>query len=492
MTKTNLSFSFTTTDGNKNSVSTPTTTTTTTTTTTRCKSTTALLQHNNPCLTNNTQEQQQRQQQEEKLEQDPFLTPSIEMVKEVADSIRGNVREYTRHHKLKLVGITAAAQPISECNDNLVLVDQGGADTYSECIRRTCEEDGIDYEVWRVPSESMSSTAHVQMQTLIDRANHLVGIDGILVYYPLFNKPYILGLPNGDNGDNDDDNHNKGAHTSTHKWTLECQEKRIQNGCQSILMRNKHKWPCMSYKTIDDYYRNSINPFRDVEGLCSEYHNRKRFRDQHLYVDRYVGYGGDGGGGFGRGDCVSSSLDENINVQENSTIFPCTALAVLRILKRCLGGKEYDLTKPLGRRLEGVTVTIFNRSQIMGRPLASLLANDGACVYSVDEYSVVMIKTGDKEWNRCYLLPKQDVKSCVEKSSVIVTGVPCSNFRIPTVWIKPNTTVVNVASEPNIDVDELAKIPGIQYIPAVGKVTVALLEHNLVQLHKKKTLPMTS
>jgi methylenetetrahydrofolate dehydrogenase (NAD+) len=404
---------------------------------TRRKSASSLIQHDNPC------------QDTEGLEQDPFLAPSLEMVKEVADSIRNNVRGYTRHHRLKLVGISAA-QTLSECNERIV--DQG-ADTYSECIRRTCEEDGIDYEAWRVTGDDTLSTAHRQMQTLIDRANHHVGIDGILVYYPLFNKPYILGVP---------DDIEKGAH----KWNLQFQEKQIEKGCQSILTRNKHKWPCICYKTIDDFYRDSIHPSKDVEGLCSKYHSRKMFRDQSLYVDRYDGF---------------SQLDGN--GQENSTIFPCTALAVVRILKRCLGDEEYDSTKPIGRRLEGVTVTIFNRSQIMGRPLASLLANDGACVYSVDEHSVIKIHPG-KVWNRCFLL-KKDVKSCVEKSSIIVTGVPSSTFRIPTGWIQPNSTVVNVASEPNIDVDELAKIPGIQYIPAVGKVTVALLEHNLVQLHKK-------
>jgi 5,10-methylene-tetrahydrofolate dehydrogenase/Methenyl tetrahydrofolate cyclohydrolase len=407
--------------------------------TTRRNTASALL-HDNPC------------QDTERYEQDPFLAPSVEMVKEVADSIRSNVREYTRHHKLKLVGITAA-QNLSKSKN--FVVDQG-ADTYSECISRTCEEDGIEYEAWRVMGETMS-TAHLQMQTLIQRANHLMDIDGVLVYYPLFNKPLILGVQ-----DDDDDD------IATHKWSLECQDKQIQNGCQSILMRNKHKWPCICYKTIDDFYRDSIHPSRDVEGLCSEYHSRKKFRDQSLYVDRYDGF---------------SPLDAK-GVQDNSSIFPCTALAVVRILKRCLGNTEYDSEKPIGRRLEGVTVTIFNRSQIVGRPLASLLANDGACVYSVDEHSVVMIKPG-VVWNRCFLM-KKDIRSCVEKSSIIVTGVPSSTFRIPTGWIKPNSTVVNVASEPNIDVNELAKIPGIQYIPAVGKVTVALLEHNLVQLHKKK------
>lgn len=32
---------------------------------------------------------------------------------------------------------------------------------------------------------------------------------------------------------------------------------------------------------------------------------------------------------------------------------------------------------PVGDRMEGKTVTIINRSEIVGRPLGALLANDG-------------------------------------------------------------------------------------------------------------------
>lgn len=226
-------------------------------------------------------------------------------------------------------------------------------------------------------------------------------------------------------------------------------------------------WQSICYKTRDDYYRDSIYPSRDVEGLCSKYHSRKWFRDRSLYVDRYDGV---------------SSLDAMEG--QNKTIFPCTALAVVRILKQCLGKKEYDADKPVGRRFEGMTVTIINRSQILGRPLASLLVNDGACVYSVDEHSIIQMKPGDK-WNRCFLVQK-DIMSCIQESTVIVTGVPCSTFRIPTGWIQPHSTVVNVSSESNVDEDELRNIPGVQYIPAIGKVTVALLEYNLVELHRRR------
>ena len=68
------------------------------------------------------------------------------------------------------------------------------------------------------------------------------------------------------------------------------------------------------------------------------------------------------------------------------------------------------------------------------------------------------------------------------QSSVVVTGVPTKNYRLPTEWIQPGTTVVNVSSFKNVDEDELLKIPGIVYVPLVGKVTVAMLERNLMRL----------
>lgn len=64
----------------------------------------------------------------------------------------------------------------------------------------------------------------------------------------------------------------------------------------------------------------------------------------------------------------------------------------------------------------------------------------------------------------------------------MVTGVPTKDYRLPTEWIQNNTTVVNVASYKNVDEESLLKIPGVVYVPMVGKVTVSMLERNLVRL----------
>ena len=66
-----------------------------------------------------------------------------------------------------------------------------------------------------------------------------------------------------------------------------------------------------------------------------------------------------------------------------------------------------------------------------------------------------------------------------------MTGVPTKAYRLPSEWIQPNTTVVNVSSFKNVDEESLLKIPGVIYVPLVGKVTVAMLERNLVRLYEQ-------
>jgi hypothetical protein len=70
------------------------------------------------------------------------------------------------------------------------------------------------------------------------------------------------------------------------------------------------------------------------------------------------------------------------------------------------------------------------------------------------------------------------------QSSVVVTGVPTKAYRLPTEWIQEHTTVVNVASFKNVDEEALLQIPGVVYVPLVGKVTVAMLERNLMRLYE--------
>jgi methylenetetrahydrofolate dehydrogenase (NAD+) len=150
---------------------------------------------------------------------------------------------------------------------------------------------------------------------------------------------------------------------------------------------------------------------------------------------------------------------------------------VVKILEACPGC--YDKTKVAGRQTEGKVATVINRSEIVGRPLAAMLANDGADVYSVDIDSIYLFRGG-----KLQKVENETAESCVRKSSIVVTGVPTKSYRLPTEWIQKNTTVVNVASFKNVDQEALLKIEGTTYVPMVGKVTVAMLERNLVRLYE--------
>jgi methylenetetrahydrofolate dehydrogenase (NAD+) len=105
--------------------------------------------------------------------------------------------------------------------------------------------------------------------------------------------------------------------------------------------------------------------------------------------------------------------------------------------------------------------------------------------------------------------------------------VPSPKYKLPTEWIKPGAVVVNVASCKNVNEEELMQVglrlehtnaathhllapniaksqrdradvqsvppdtshhilqvPGVVYVPLVGKVTVAMLERNLMRLYE--------
>mmetsp|Transcript_10515 Transcript_10515/g.16057 ORF Transcript_10515/g.16057 Transcript_10515/m.16057 type:complete len:368 (-) Transcript_10515:2106-3209(-) len=197
----------------------------------------------------------------------------------------------------------------------------------------------------------------------------------------------------------------------------------------------------------DDYLRDTISYKCDVEGLCHLYRT-------NLY--RNIRF-----------------FDYPRNTQK--CLLPCTALSVMKLLEASPGCS--DSSRPIGQKMRGKIVTVINRSEIVGRPLAAMLANDGAEVYSVDISSIYLFRNGRLE--KC---EDETTETCVRKSSIVITGVPTKAYRLPTHWIQPNSTVINVASFKNVDEDALLEVPGVVYIPQVGKVTVAMLERNLVRL----------
>ncbi|KAI9819509.1 MAG: hypothetical protein M1827_006957 [Pycnora praestabilis] len=162
------------------------------------------------------------------------------------------------------------------------------------------------------------------------------------------------------------------------------------------------------------------------------------------------------------------------------SILPCTPLAVVKILEYL---RIYNTILPYGNRLFGRSIIVINRSEVVGRPLAALLANDGATVYSVDVNNVQLFTRGEGIKNRRHEViekPEWGLKDCLPLSDVVISGVPGDSFKVPTGLLRDGAVCVNFSSEKNFgpEVKEKASI----YVPAIGKVTIIVLLRNLLRI----------
>lgn len=169
--------------------------------------------------------------------------------------------------------------------------------------------------------------------------------------------------------------------------------------------------------------------------------------------------------------------------ETQKSILPCTPLAMVKILEY-LG--VYNTLIPYGNRLYGKTVTIVNRSEIVGRPLAALLANDGATVYSVDITGTQKFTRGQGLKFKRHQVADVDIplSEAVSHSDVVVTGVPSPSYKFPVEYLKDGAVCINFSSEKNFDpnVKEHASL----YVPSIGKVTISMLLRNLLRLIENK------
>lgn len=258
---------------------------------------------------------------------------------------------------------------------------------YAEWTERAFVRDGLLFERREV--------AEHELEEALEEANQDPDVHGIMIYYPVFGqRPSFHG----------------GSH--------------------------------------DDYLRDCVSPFKDVEGLC-HFYRRSLYRNRRCVDDAGL----------------------------KKCILPCTPLAVVKCLEH-IGVYDGDL--PLGDRMRGKTVVIVNRSEVVGRPLAAIIANDGATVFSVDLDSTYIYTRGRVE------VPSEGetVESVVRRADIVVLGVPSDKYKMDPSWVKEGAVVLNVASHKNIDEAELLSTrPGVRYVGQVGKVTVAMLERNLLRLH---------
>jgi 5,10-methylene-tetrahydrofolate dehydrogenase/methenyl tetrahydrofolate cyclohydrolase len=195
-------------------------------------------------------------------------------------------------------------------------------------------------------------------------------------------------------------------------------------------------------------------------------------------------------------------LPDSTPISSNSLqLYPCTALSVLwsieafhisRTLSSTTTGIDEASAEALSRYSElhvpsdkwkNLTVSVINRSEIMGRPLAVMLARKGATVYSIDIDSILQFQPNGR-MHRCNTADIT-LQNCLTDSNVVVTGVPDPDFQLPLNFIQKGSTIISVSEYPNVCEETLlSQRPDILYIPQVGKVTVAVLENNLVHLKK--------
>ncbi len=145
------------------------------------------------------------------------------------------------------------------------------------------------------------------------------------------------------------------------------------------------------------------------------------------------------------------NMYQNIRFLDNQklqkSILPCTPLAIIKILEYL---RVYNAILPYGNRLFGHSITIVNRSEVVGRPLAALLANDGACVYSVDVTGVQQFTRGEGiKKSRHEVVEKEgwSLKDCVPFSDVVISGVPRESFKFPTDLLREGAVCINFSTE---------------------------------------------
>ena len=192
----------------------------------------------------------------------------------------------------------------------------------------------------------------------------------------------------------------------------------------------------------DNYLRNQVDYRKDIEA-GSLYWTQKLYTNDRL-------------------------ADKNTS---KKALLPCTPLAIVKLLAE-IGGYS-DHLQPLKNK----KVTIFNRSEVIGRPLAMMMSNDGAQVYSFDIKGPLLFEQA---------IPSEINISRAEalrESQIVITGVPNKNFAaIKSEEISDGTICINFSSINNFAADITTKAT--IFVPKIGPMTVAMCMRNVLRLYQ--------
>ena len=192
----------------------------------------------------------------------------------------------------------------------------------------------------------------------------------------------------------------------------------------------------------DVYLRDLVEPAKDVEGMHSCW-------VRLLYENRRF-------------------LDDG---KTRKAILPCTPLAILKLVDAA-GSVPFA----------GRTVTIFNRSEVVGRPLASMMAHDGARVYSFDVDGPLRFEPPARP-DGAYSLHETGVTraQALAESEIVITGVPSKRFElVSAAELRPGSLCINFSTYKNFSEDILGKAA--TFIPRVGPMTVLMVIRNALRL----------
>lgn len=123
-------------------------------------------------------------------------------------------------------------------------------------------------------------------------------------------------------------------------------------------------------------------------------------------------------------------------------------------------------------------IELVYRSEVVGRPLAALLSNDGARVFSADIDSIQEYTKrprplpGEVPGRRYH--PHHVVRSCTKSleeclavSDVVISAVPNVSYKVRTGLLKDGCICVNVASEKNFEPDVREKVRSVRLYPGL-------------------------
>ncbi|KAJ5678758.1 methylenetetrahydrofolate dehydrogenase [Penicillium macrosclerotiorum] len=160
------------------------------------------------------------------------------------------------------------------------------------------------------------------------------------------------------------------------------------------------------------------------------------------------------------------------------TLVPCTPKAVEAILQWLA---IHDPNLPTRDQLNKWEICIINRSDVVGLPLAQMLAGQGARVYSVDVAGVQLFYRVNHPWGSGRVERMHSdltLREAVRASRVIISAVPHPAFKVETKWLQVGAICVNVSSAKNFEPDVLDIAS--KFVPRIGNVTIASLLENLL------------